>query len=384
MTTSTYCTPIKGNNYLRLLHFARISGRLKREEYPETDKRAVVNVLNSLSEILLPGIRSIIPIIYNNIGVLELRDQLDPKVLKLLKDNTLMLVMADMINQHWLKQALALFKEEKIPVILLKGAAFAGSLYPADTPRVGVDLDLLVTEDDFEPACALLNKIMDPILLSSERVATHDTMFERVFTSRKGMRTTIEVHRGLTNPSIFNIDEQSLWTASRKHPAYNSDFVRILSPEDTLLHLAVHAFRDLDFCTHNTLDAHEVWCQWNPDSERLVERAVQWGARKVLFYLLANCKAIMETPFPETLLDNLKPTFVINGINKKILQSSILGDVNHVSFRHRLIQLTSQITFPDHIIRGLKFQIIYARTRMNDWSIARQSRQHSSTQSKVK
>ena len=172
MTTSTYCTPTKRIKYLRLLHFARISGSLKREAYPETDKRAVVKVLNSFSEILLSDIRSIIPIIYNNIGMLELRDKLDPKVLTLLKNNTLWRITADMVNQHWLINILKIFQKDNIPVILLKGVAFAGSLYPENVPRLGVDLDLLIKKDDFEPECTLLSKTMNPLPLNNMRGAT--------------------------------------------------------------------------------------------------------------------------------------------------------------------------------------------------------------------
>lgn len=281
------------------------------------------------------------------------------------------MVVAEMANRQWLINNLATFQKENIPVILLKGAAFAGALYPPHAPRLGVDLDLLVSEDDFEPACKLLGKTMNPVLLSKKRVATHDTLFERVFSPKEGVGPTVELHRDLTNPAIFNIDHQGLWSASRIHPAYNSELVRMLSPEDTLLHLAVHAFRDLDFCRHNILDAHEVWCQWQPDPKRLVERAAQWGARRVLFYLLANCQAVMETPLPDTLLDSLKPAQVINQINTKILQSPVVQNAAHTSLPYRLAQLTSQVTFPDRLLRGMRFQLIYAGTRLKDWLMYR-------------
>jgi len=377
MIIPPYCSSKKDDIYLRLLNFSRITPHLKNDPYPEESQKGVVEALYSFSKSVNPAIRPFLPLIYHNTCQSGLRDKLHPEIQKILKDNTLWLIAAEMQNQHWLSKNLETFQKEKIPVILLKGAAFAGSLYPENAPRLGVDLDLLVTSDNFEPACSLLCRTMDQVLLSSDRVATHETLFERVFLSKKGKGPTVEIHRGLTNPSIFNIDEKSLWDGSRKHPAYNSELVRILSPEDTLLHLAVHAFRDLDFCTHNILDAHEIWCQWEPDVEKLVERADQWGARKVLFYLLANCRTIMGTPVPDTLLDSLRPSVAINKINEKILRSTILDDPGHNPLRYRLIQIASQITFPDYIIRGIKFQFSYARTRMNDWIISRKSKQQS-------
>lgn len=140
-----------------------------------------------------------------------------------------------------------------------------------------------MNEDEFGTTCDLLNKTMKPVLQDPSRVATHETLFERVFVPNVGNGPTVEIHRGLTNPCIFSIDNQELWKTSRRHPSYNSELVRILSPENTLLHLAVHAFRDLNFCTHNLLDAHEIWCQWYPDQVKLLEQAARWGAKKVMF-----------------------------------------------------------------------------------------------------
>jgi len=342
MPIPIYCTAKKKGNYLRLLHFSRITSFPPENAFSENYKKTTTESLNLSLETLNPSLRPLLPLIYYNGGQAGLRNSLT-------------------------------HTKEKIPVILLKGAAFAGTIYPSNAPRVGVDIDILVTEEKFEAACEHLCKSMNPLLLSSERVATHDSLFERVFTPQDDHGPTVEIHRGLTNPSIFNINEQSLWAASKKHPAYNSELIRILSPEDTLLHLAVHAFRDLDFCTHNILDAHEIWCQWKPDPKILGLNAKHWGAKKVLYYLLANCKTIMGTPVPDTLLQSLQPTSLVNRLNKKILQSRIVEREKNNSWRYRLIQLLSQITFPDRVIRGIKFQTDYARTRLADWLIARKN-----------
>ena len=378
MSTPAYCSTKKRDDYFRLLNFAKITESLQEDQRPKAGTNEVLGTLNSFSESVDPALRPILPLIYRSTSQSGLRDQLHPKIQNLLRNITLRLIAEEMANQQWLIKHLELFQKANIPVILLKGLAFAGNLYPENAPRLGVDLDLLVNEDDFEPACTLLCKTMNPVLLSNKRVATHDTLFERVFLPKEGTRPIVELHRGLTNPSIFHIDHQNLWTASTKHPTYNSELVRILSPEDTLLHLAVHAFRDLNFCTHNILDAHEVWCQWHPDQEILLERATQWGARKVLFYLLVNCQAIMETPVPDTVLNRLQPANVINWINKRILQSTTLHEAARTSLRYRLIQLTSQFSFPDHPLGGLKFQLTYARTRLNGWFINHRRQRHTS------
>jgi hypothetical protein len=366
MIVPAYGTLNNGNDYFFLLNFARITRGSEGDPHSIIVQNAVLEALNSFSESLDPAIRPILPLIYRNTGQSGLRKQLHPKVQSLLRDKTLLLIAKELANRQWLIKHIEIFQKANIPIILLKGLAFAGTLYPENAPRLGVDLDILVTQDDFEPACKLLSKTMNPVLLSSKRAATHEKLFERVFSPKEGTRPTVELHRDLTNPSIFNIDQQSLWGASRKHPIYNSELVRILSPEDTLLHLAVHAFRDLDFCTHNLLDAHEVWCQWRPDPNKLLEFATQWGAKKVLFFLLENCREIMETPIPTTLLDSLEPSSFSNKINKKILQSSAQQNARHPSWQFRFTQLISQLLLPDSMTRGLRFQIFYLKLRVKD------------------
>ena len=211
---------------------------------------------------------------------------------------------------------------------------------------------------------------MDAVRPDHTRMATHATLFERVFSARNTGGPIVEIHRGLTNPYLFKIKEIDLWNESTKHPAFESDYVRILSPEDTLLHLAVHAFRDLDFCAHNLLDAHEIWCQWNPQPDLLFVRAKQWKAKKVLYYLLFNCKAIMQTPIQETLLEKLKPSSYNDNINRRLLISILSTTTlnNTITFRAR--QLVSQITFVDRFWYGLQHQIVYGATRLIDFMLS--------------
>ncbi|GEM_PF-813826 len=376
--TGHSCCDSKPEEYLLLLHFARIS-RIAETQVPERHHDIdILEALRPLSASIDPAITPLLPLIYHNTARTGLRCRLPPELTATLKNGTMRLVAQDLANRQWLLRNLEAFEKAHIPVILLKGAAFAGTLYPDNTPRLGIDLDLLVTGDCFDDACAILGRTMNPVLLSDKRSATHDTLFERVFTPRDGGIPTVELHRDLTNPSIFHINQQRLWEASRRHPVYNSESVRLLSPEDTLLHLAVHAFRDLDFCNHNILDAHEVWCQWHPDPESLTDRATQWGARKALFYLLATCQASMGTPVSDTLLNSLKPSRICDGINRKILQSPVPSTTDRNTLGYRLIQLMSQLTFPDRLLWGIRFQVSYARLRVHDWIIGLRNRPHAS------
>lgn len=366
MHKTNYCGSNKSSRFRELINIAKVT---KPSDYPSLfqSNRAGKNALESLLTSIDSEILPIIPLLYKNICHPDIKEHIRHDVKAMLHTYTLRLLAADMVSSRWLTDLLDGFHQAHLPVLLLKGFAFSGTLYPEETPRLSGDIDLLVTDEtDFQRACEILGVTMCPVVLDSKRIHTYDTLFERVFQPKNQQTPIVEVHKGLTNPYIFTIDNEWLWHNSRPHPAYNSDLVRILSPEDTLLHLAVHAFRDLDFCTHNLLDAHEVWCQWRPDPEKLIYQAGRWGARKVLFYLLANCRMILGTPIPHSLLHTLSPSPLVNGINGAILRARLTHDTNR-TLLHRLLQLFSQVSFPDHVSGGIKYQLWYMKVRIRDW-----------------
>ena len=355
------------NKYFRLLSFAAASN-FSKDEFFQSRKaqNIIIHDLNTLPNSNDSRIIRILPLCYQNTKLLNINHLIEPDVTAFLKKKTIAAITRAMENKRWLLTALDRFKKKGIPVILLKGAAFNETLYPKHAPRLGLDIDLLVTSDSFNAVCSILSETMSTVLLDSRRKATHEGMFERVFTPQGTSGPTVEIHRGLTNPFIFNIIEKNLWNNSIQHPDFNSELVRILSPEDTLLHLSVHGFRDLDFCNHNLLDAHEIWTQWKPDHNKLILNAKEWGAQKVLYYLLEKCNEIMKTTIPEVLVKSIMPKQSIDKINKKILQSQMEQGTRKYSAKHRMLQLLSQLTFPDRMRQGIRYQLNYAHTRIKD------------------
>ena len=167
-----------------------------------------------------------------------------------------------MAKRQWLQQAITYFSAKNIPVILLKSATFSGTLYPDHSLRPGNDIDLLVKPKDFDSACQLLEENMALKAHSTweRNIPVHT--YEQSFISKSGIGPAIDLHRDLTTPFLLEIEEQALWESSHIHLDYQNEFARMLCPEETLLHQAIHAYRDFDFCKYNLVDSHEVICQW--------------------------------------------------------------------------------------------------------------------------
>lgn len=351
----------KKRDYIELLRFCR--GVKSGSAYTRDETVELRKALATIGDVSNP-VRQLLPILYRNLKTSGLFDKLDIDIQHLIKNSAMVLIAREAASQRWLQQTIESFKGSNIPIILLKGAAFSGYLYSEEAPRPGVDVDILVKGKDFDKACSVLQQTMEPLIIDKDRPATHESLFERVFVPNSPSKPTVELHRGLTNPYIFNIDEDALWLASEPHCKYYDESVRVLSPNHTLLHLAVHGFRDLEFCSHGLLDVDKMVSLRGINGETLYSEAELWGAKGVLYHLLANSQQIMGTRIPKNLLDRLEPGQLAKQLQLSVLERTSIKPENTSALR--MTQLWSQLIFPDKLSAALRFQTDYILTRLKD------------------
>jgi hypothetical protein len=346
--------------------------RLARSEGPGDERGSDLDRLPDLSVLLDCGgnqyhaiLNRIIPIVHARLMTVAKDVSIPQDLHQYIRINALKAIAGHMFREHWLHRILEQSEAAGIPIILLKGAAFQNYLYSTSEPRLGCDFDLLTKQSDFARMCNVMAETMTAVF-DTKRRYSHETAFQWMFQSGSSNGPIIEIHRAITTPYIFSISEENLWAHSRPHPAYNSDLIRILSPEDNVLHLAVHAFRDLNYCNHNLLDTHEVWRQWKPDVNLLLERSRAWGANGALYFLLLGARRLMDTPVPDSLLERLAPSPIRRLIIERILASSIIRSGQHFHPAYRLLQTVSQLTVPRNPFRGLLFHLDYAKSRVLD------------------
>lgn len=266
------------------------------------------------------------------------------------------------VQDHWLQQFLANSKARDFPVVLLKNAAFAGTLYDESHPRLSADLDLLVTEHDFARACRLFDTMGRKGRSTETRHSSAASAFETSYEIiHMGVPVTVELHRNLTWPHLFNVEARDLWDSSLQCPRFSHESVRILSPENTLLHLAVHDFRHCSRQPHTLVDAARVIRIWNLSCEKLFSSATGWGARAVLFGLLDDLRRLGVSLSSE-LIERLDP-----GAPKRFLLHFLFpfDFSSHGSSHMRIRQLLSLglLDTPGNLAR---FAVYYGRLRLAD------------------
>ena len=199
--------------------------------------------------------------------------------------------------------------DHAIPVVALKGYALAKSLYGDIGLRPMSDLDILVKEEHlvqagrillalgYTPACALWD--------DTERTHHHLPPF----TNQRGTR--IELHWTLFDPGgPIHIDRDGLWERSVLVNEGDVEF-RVLSPEDTCLHLCIHAALHLQtglgllpLCDiAGLIRTSSGALDWRVISTR----AAQWGGERCVYLILLMVHEWLGVSAPEDTLHAMRP-----------------------------------------------------------------------------
>jgi hypothetical protein len=197
-----------------------------------------------------------------------------------------------------------------IPLLLLKGACMAGSVYPDPAMREMGDLDFLVREEHLAGAAGVLEALgyttrypYQPGELVSYR---HHLP---VYSSPNGVH--IELH--WTIISLFENEPVSpgpLW--ERAVPtSLDGAAVFELCPEDLLLHVCGHAsyHHTFELGLRSLYDVLAILQRFHSSlrCDLLVQSAVEWRWQRGVYLVLRMAAELLGAPLPPGLLPALRP-----------------------------------------------------------------------------
>ncbi len=199
--------------------------------------------------------------------------------------------------------ARALF-ELDIPVLLLKGAAYALAELPPARGRLARDIDIMVPEAALEAVQAALERHgWEPMKLDPyDQQYYRRWMHELPPLQHLGRGSVVDVHHTiLPRTSRLRPDPGKLWGDARKLP--DGPF-SVLSPEDMVLHSAAHLFHDgdLSVAIRDLVDIGDLLTHFGKTAgfwDRLVPRAREMNLARPLFYALRYAQRLLTTPVPE-------------------------------------------------------------------------------------
>ncbi|UVW28910.1 nucleotidyltransferase family protein [Massilia sp. H6] len=191
-----------------------------------------------------------------------------------------------------------------VPLILLKGAAYAMAGLPPAAGRMFSDVDILVPKER-------IGEVEAALMLHGWAGTHQDAYDQRYYREwmhelppmehiRRG--NAVDVHHAiLPETAAMRPDPVLLRAAARPIPG--NDRLWTLAPHDMVLHSAVHLFSEgeLHHGLRDLFDLHRLLLHFDamPDFwAGLPARAVQLQLARPLFYTLRYCARLLGTPVP--------------------------------------------------------------------------------------
>lgn len=180
-------------------------------------------------------------ILYHNLKGLPSRDLVPPRVMEGLERSYRETIAKNMFLYAELETVLDAFRRRGLDVIVLKGAALAGIVYPDIGLRPMTDIDILVKEDELEIA----DRVMGDLDYHTVRGVKPRRWFRKSHFHLPPYRharkpVIVEIHWHVTgNCSATDIRQ---WWKRAKIRDLMGYRMLVPSPEDMLIHLAVHLF----------------------------------------------------------------------------------------------------------------------------------------------
>ncbi|MBC7790172.1 MAG: nucleotidyltransferase family protein [Anaerolineae bacterium] len=215
-------------------------------------------------------------------------------------------------NALLFRQTAQMIKElsaRDIPVMLLKGMHLSRFVYAEPALRSMADVDIMVRREKLaEAEQVYLGHGFGPLPRPNlEEFCAWSNHLARL---TKPGAPVVELHWSIEKPTNpFPIDLDGLWARSRT-AALEGAPVRILSPEDLLLHLALHGFyhHRLDHAALKALvDVNTVIAKHESDIDwqGLTERARAWGISGFVYTMFRLTTEILRTPIPPSVFFSL-------------------------------------------------------------------------------
>lgn len=214
---------------------------------------------------------------------------------------------ANMMRQQALRRVASACNEAGVRVAPLKGMWLVLRLYRDPGARAMVDLDVLVPARDFWRACAALRGAgfvaSDPVPLDRFPIRF---FYDHRFVHPDLPHSWVELHRYLVYRAFAAPDYDAVFAEAEPFEEDGTSLLA-LSPEDTLLHLAVHqakhSFRVFlrDTADVAALAAHGL------DWPELHRRARSAGAMGSLWVALLSSVRSLNAPIPKEAIAALEP-----------------------------------------------------------------------------
>ena len=256
------------------------------------------------------GINGVTPLLYHGLKTIVPAPPLPPPVLDHLRDACVRSAAQSLQIGRELAQVLEALRRYGIAVVALKGAHLGHVVYRNSALRTMCDLDLLVRREDLTRA----TEVLTGLDYAAQYYGVEEVDYARHHHLRPLARPggiRIEIHWHIVQPTApFPIDIEGLWERAQSAEIAGVEAL-VLSPEDLVLHLCLHASFSHKFRVglRACWDILEVVRHYRDtiDWDQVVRRAQQWRIGKYAYLTLRLARELLAADIPVAVIAALEP-----------------------------------------------------------------------------
>jgi hypothetical protein len=232
--------------------------------------------------------------VYYNLKNTSLLSLIPPPISRKLEQLFLSNTACNISHLENLTQLIRKLKEEKVPVIILKGAALCETIYPHTGIRTFCDLDILIHKKDIPKVIETLKQL--DYSISHTHAQHHFSAFQ------KSARTLpLEVHWNLVNDAspfqkyAFKLSMDKLWQEALPLELSGTDALW-LSPEHQLISLSVHMLKEGYSHRKWLLDIYYLleFYKEKMDWQKLLDDCREFHTTRPVYYALSTLDEVFH------------------------------------------------------------------------------------------
>ena len=263
----------------------------------------------------LAALHGVVSLVRHNLAALGVTSQVPEPAWRAMEQAAAQIAFDGMVHLRQLADVVTALRRAGIEPLLLKGYALAELVYPDPVTRPSHDLDVLVRPDQVVPACQALAQIgctlPDQATVDVQLANAYDLPV--VLPPMAGLATVLELHWDLAPRGLFSLD-LDLWRARAEVFDLAGQPALRFSPEDMLLHLALHLRKHRYVGLRWLCDLAELLRRFGGpaaprplDWEYVVGSARSAGLTVLLYTGLVLARRLLDAPVAPELLARLEP-----------------------------------------------------------------------------
>jgi hypothetical protein len=243
-----------------------------------------------------------------------------------------------------LQQVIEALQEAQIPLVLLKGAALAGSVYEDPLTRTMSDVDLWIPQEAMQEAVRRLQQRGFVLRTKHRRPLRLELLSEgevQMLDSRGGL---VELHasplKGWWMKRAATLDKAAMWQralplddSARAPVAIPLHGVHHLQTEDAIVQLAVHIAVNHRFSLHAVRGLVDLAMLARSEAvawEIVAQRARAWHVAVPVWTVLDRLQRLIGLPHMEPALVALRPSWLrCRLLQAAVSPQSLLGGADH-------------------------------------------------------